>query len=92
MSDAAIAANLTQSREFWSLREHYDRAQQRAGKNINMTSPCPSRIADFVEQTNAAIAQAFPGVRMIVFGHLGDGNLHYNVSPPKGAPKATTLG
>ncbi|NLD68829.1 MAG: hydroxyacid dehydrogenase, partial [Limnobacter sp.] len=41
-----------------------------------------SSIGDFVEQTNAAIEKAFPGIRMVVFGHLGDGNLHYNVSPP----------
>ena len=85
VSDAAIAASIAQSREFWSLREHMTEAQQRAGKNIKHDIAVPvSRIADFVAQTNAAIAKAFPGVRMIVFGHLGDGNLHYNVSPPKG--------
>ena len=84
VSDAAIAANLTQSREFWSLREHMTEAQQRAGKNIKHDIAVPiSRIAEFVEQTNAEIARHYPGVRMIVFGHLGDGNLHYNVSPPK---------
>ena len=85
VSDAAIASNITQSREFWSLREHMTEAQQRAGKNIKHDISVPiSRIADFVEQTNAEITAKFPGVRMIVFGHLGDGNLHYNVSPPKG--------
>ena len=85
VSDAAIASNITQSREFWSLREHMTEAQQRAGKNIKHDISVPiSRIADFVEKTNAEITAKFPGVRMIVFGHLGDGNLHYNVSPPKG--------
>jgi len=85
VSDAAIAANLTQSREFWSLREHMTEAQQRAGKNIKHDISVPiSRIADFVASTNAEFARLYPGVRMIVFGHLGDGNLHYNVSPPKG--------
>ena len=68
VSDAAIAASIAQSREFWSLREHMTEAQQRA-QNINMTSRCRSCAADFVAQTNAAIAKAFPGVRMIVFGH-----------------------
>ncbi len=85
VADAAIALNLAQSREFWSLREHMTEAQQRAGKNIKHDISIPiSRIADFVAQTDAEITQKFPGVRMIVFGHLGDGNLHYNVSPPKG--------
>lgn len=86
VTDAAIAANLTQSREFWSLREHMTEAQQRAGKNIKHDISIPiSRIADFVASTNAELAKAYPGVRMIVFGHLGDGNLHYNVSPQKGS-------
>ena len=86
VTDAAIAANLTQSREFWSLREHMTEAQQRAGKNIKHDISIPiSRIADFVASTNAELAKAYPGVRMIVFGHLGDGNLHYNVSPRKGS-------
>jgi FAD/FMN-containing dehydrogenase len=86
VTDAAIAANLTQSREFWSLREHMTEAQQRAGKNIKHDISIPiSRIADFVASTNAQLENAYPGVRMIVFGHLGDGNLHYNVSPQKGS-------
>lgn len=86
VTDAAIAVNLTQSREFWSLREHMTEAQQRAGKNIKHDISIPiSRIADFVASTNTALANAYPGVRMIVFGHLGDGNLHYNVSPKKGS-------
>ena len=85
VTDAAIATSIAQSREFWSLREHMTEAQQRAGKNIKHDISIPiSRIADFVAQTDAEITQQFPGVRMIVFGHLGDGNLHYNVSPPKG--------
>jgi D-lactate dehydrogenase (cytochrome) len=86
VQDAAIAASLTQSREFWSLREHMTEAQQRAGKNIKHDISVPiSRIADFVASTNAEFEKHYPGVRMIVFGHLGDGNLHYNVSPPRGA-------
>ncbi|HNY47651.1 MAG TPA: FAD-linked oxidase C-terminal domain-containing protein, partial [Casimicrobium sp.] len=85
VTDAAIAANLTQSNEFWALRDHMTEAQQRAGKNIKHDIAVPvSRIADFVASTNAEIEAKFSGIRMIVFGHLGDGNLHYNVSPPKG--------
>ena len=85
VTDAAIASSISQSREFWGLREHMTEAQQRAGKNIKHDISIPiSGIADFVQHTNALLAKAYPGVRMIVFGHLGDGNLHYNVSPIKG--------
>lgn len=83
--DAAVAASLAQSRAFWALRERMSEAQQRAGRNIKHDIAVPiSRIADFVTETNAAIEARFPGARMIVFGHLGDGNLHYNVSPRLG--------
>jgi FAD/FMN-containing dehydrogenase len=47
-----------------------------------------SAIARFVAETNARLAQQLPGVRMVIFGHLGDGNLHYNASPPEGIPDA----
>jgi FAD/FMN-containing dehydrogenase len=83
---------VAQSRKFWSLRENISEAQAAEGKNIKHDISVPiSAIADFVESTNAAIARAFPGVRMVVFGHLGDGNLHYNVSPPPGVPEDTFL-
>jgi FAD/FMN-containing dehydrogenase len=57
------------------------------GKAIKHDISLPiSRIAEFIAQTDAAISAAFPGLRMVVFGHLGDGNLHYNVSPAPGPP------
>ncbi|MFN3629935.1 MAG: FAD-binding oxidoreductase [Casimicrobiaceae bacterium] len=83
--DAAVASSIAQSRAFWALRERMSEAQQRAGRNIKHDIAVPiSRIADFVAETNAALEARFPGVRLIVFGHLGDGNLHYNVSPRLG--------
>ncbi|MGY8525171.1 FAD-binding oxidoreductase [Paracidovorax citrulli] len=83
--DAVVAESVQQSRDFWNLREHIPLAQADEGKNVKHDIAVPiSRIADFIETTDAAIAAAFPGVRMITFGHLGDGNLHYNVSPPVG--------
>ncbi len=85
ISDAAIAQNGTQFREFWSLREHMSEAQSRAGKNIKHDiSVRISEIPKFVASTDLAITNTYPQARMIVFGHLGDGNLHYNVSPHKG--------
>ena len=84
-SDAALAANLAQAAQFWALRERISEAQAAEGKNIKHDISVPiSRIAEFIDTTDSAIAQAHPGIRMIVFGHLGDGNLHYNVSPPPG--------
>ena len=85
IADAVIAQSMAQSKRFWSLRENISEAQAAEGKNIKHDISVPiSSIGDFVESTNAAIAARFPGVRMVVFGHLGDGNLHYNVSPPPG--------
>ena len=85
ITDAAIASSMAQSREFWTLRENISEAQAKEGPNIKHDVALPiSAVADFVEQADAALGAAFPGVRMVNFGHLGDGNLHYNVSPPEG--------
>jgi FAD/FMN-containing dehydrogenase len=84
--DVAIASSLAQSAALWALREHISEAQAREGKNIKHDISVPiSRIGDFIDHTDALLQQQFPGCRMVVFGHLGDGNLHYNVSAPTGA-------
>ena len=90
VSDAAVASSIAQSRAFWALRENIPHAQAIEGRNIKHDIGVPiSSIARYVENTNQALAQAAPGVRMVVFGHLGDGNLHYNVSPaPDADPDA----
>ena len=83
--DAAIAQSETQSRAFWSLREFISEAQAREGPNIKHDVSLPiSRIAEFIAAADAALARAHPGARMVTFGHLGDGNVHYNVSSPEG--------
>jgi FAD/FMN-containing dehydrogenase len=83
IEDATVSQSIAQAKEFWNLREDISEAQASEGKNIKHDIAVPiSKIADFVEQTNAEILAAHPGIRMVVFGHLGDGNLHYNVSPP----------
>ena len=85
ITDAAVAENLQQSNALWHLREAIPMAQAQEGLNIKHDISLPiSRIAAFVAGTDAALAQAFPGVRMVDFGHLGDGNLHYNVQAPEG--------
>jgi FAD/FMN-containing dehydrogenase len=82
VADAAVSASIDQFRRFWALREDISDAQGAEGKNIKHDISLPiSRIPDFIEETDAQILAAHPQTRMIVFGHLGDGNLHYNVSP-----------
>lgn len=83
VTDAAISTNLARFQALWALREDISESQGAEGKTIKHDISLPiSRIADFIESTDAALAAAFPGQRLVVFGHLGDGNLHYNVSPP----------
>jgi len=83
--DAAVAQNETQARAFWKLREFISEAQAHEGPNIKHDVSIPiSRIADFISATDRELARAHAGVRLVTFGHLGDGNLHYNVSAPEG--------
>ncbi|MCI1015662.1 FAD-binding oxidoreductase [Herbaspirillum sp. C7C2] len=92
-NDAVIAASLAQSRALWQLRESISMAQAHEGKNIKHDISVPiSRIADFIATTDVLVQQAAPGCRMVTFGHLGDGNLHYNVSPPVGVADSAFLG
>jgi len=85
IADAVIAQSAAQSRSLWMLRELIPEAQRREGNNIKHDISVPiSSIARFVDETDALLAQHLPGVRMVTFGHLGDGNLHYNVGAPAG--------
>jgi FAD/FMN-containing dehydrogenase len=82
-SDAALSASLAQFRSLWALREDISEAQGAAGPTIKHDIALPiGRIPDFIAHTDSALARLFPGLRLVVFGHLGDGNLHYNLSPP----------
>ncbi|MDQ9170254.1 FAD-binding oxidoreductase [Oxalobacteraceae bacterium R-40] len=83
IEDAVVASSIAQSRALWALREHIPLAQAEEGKNIKHDISVPiSNIANFIRETDDLLQQAFPGCRMVTFGHLGDGNLHYNVSAP----------
>ncbi|CAN5173473.1 FAD-binding oxidoreductase [soil metagenome] len=84
IQDAVVAGSLAQSMGLWSLREHIPLAQAEHGKNIKHDIALPiSRIAEFIYHTDALLQHDFPGCRMVTFGHLGDGNLHYNVAHPE---------
>lgn len=85
IADAAVAQSAMQSDALWRLRESIPEAQARQGLNIKHDIALPiSSIARFIDETDALLAQHIPGVQLITFGHLGDGNLHYNVTPPAG--------
>ena len=87
IADAVVAESLAQSQGLWHLRESIPLAQSQEGPNIKHDIALPvSAIPGFVARTDAALAQAFPGMRLVNFGHLGDGNLHYNVQAPEGTP------
>ncbi|WP_293778063.1 FAD-binding oxidoreductase [uncultured Oxalicibacterium sp.] len=91
-SDAIVATSLTQSAALWQWRERIPPAQKSEGHNIKHDISLPiSRIADFIAATDALIARHYSGARMVTFGHMGDGNLHYNVAAPAGEAPADFL-
>ena len=86
VEDATIAQSEEQAARLWALRENISEAQRREGPNIKHDISVPiSAIPAFIAETGSALTQALPGARLVVFGHLGDGNLHYNVAAPVGA-------
>jgi FAD/FMN-containing dehydrogenase len=84
--DAVVAENIAQARALWHIRESIPLAQAQEGLNIKHDiSIAVSRIPAFVAETDALLEQHFPGARLVNYGHLGDGNLHYNVQAPDSA-------
>ena len=85
VSDAVVAESLAQAHQLWHIRESIPLAQAEEGLNIKHDiSIAVSRIPEFVKTTDALLQQNIAGVRLVNFGHLGDGNLHYNVQAPEG--------
>jgi FAD/FMN-containing dehydrogenase len=92
ISDAAIAESVAQSHTMWHLRGSIPLAQAEEGLNIKHDIALPvSRIPAFCGVAQAALERAVAGVRLVNFGHLGDGNLHYNVQAPVGVDAAVFL-
>jgi FAD/FMN-containing dehydrogenase len=91
--DATIAHSAAQADALWALREHITEAQRLDGPNIKHDISLPvSRIPAFLREAQTRLDAAFPGVRYVVFGHLGDGNLHYNLSAPAGVSPIAFIG
>ena len=85
ITDAVIASNLSQANSFWHMREHITLAQAEEGANLKNDITIPlSSLDSFIQETDHLMRSQYPGVRLINFGHLGDGNLHYNIAPPLG--------
>jgi D-lactate dehydrogenase (cytochrome) len=85
VDDAVIAANLSQRAAFWKLRDEMSGAQKPEGGSIKHDISVPvAAVPAFIEEANAAVVKLIPGSRPVPFGHLGDGNIHYNVSQPIG--------
>jgi FAD/FMN-containing dehydrogenase len=85
VSDAVVAGSLAQAQTLWHCRESISLAQSQEGLNIKHDISLPvSAIPAFCEETGALLQAEIPGVRLVNFGHLGDGNLHYNVQAPEG--------
>jgi FAD/FMN-containing dehydrogenase len=90
--DAAIADSLEQSKAFWRIREMFGEVQRHIGASIKHDVSVPvAAIPAFIEQANAAVTKLIPGTRLLPFGHVGDGNIHYNVTQPEGADKEKFL-
>jgi FAD/FMN-containing dehydrogenase len=85
VTDAVVAESMTQAKALWHIRESIPLAQAEEGLNIKHDiSINVSRIPEFVRVTDALLQKHFPGARLVNYGHLGDGNLHYNVQAPEG--------
>ena len=90
--DATLAQSLDQAAALWKLRESLSEAQKREGGSIKHDIAVPvSEIPRFIEEAGRRLAAAFPQARPVPFGHMGDGNIHYNVSQPVNADKAQFL-
>jgi FAD/FMN-containing dehydrogenase len=92
VTDAAVADSLEQTKAFWRIREMFGEVQRHAGGSIKHDVSVPvASVPAFIAEANAAVTKLIPGARPLPFGHLGDGNIHYNVTQPVDADKAEYL-
>ncbi|OCP00300.1 MULTISPECIES: FAD-binding oxidoreductase [unclassified Ensifer] len=92
IENAVIAANEAQGKALWHMRESMSPAQKPEGGSIKHDVSVPiSSIPAFMQEADAAVMEAIPGARICSFGHMGDGNIHYNISQPVGADKQAFL-
>ncbi|MBB4953808.1 FAD/FMN-containing dehydrogenase [Agrobacterium vitis] len=93
IDDAVVASSIAQQKAIWHMRESMSDAQKPEGGSIKHDVSVPiASIPAFMAEAEAAVLAAMPGARVCAFGHLGDGNIHYNISQPIGADKAEFIG
>ena len=91
--EIVIASNASQREGLWALREGISEAQQPPGLSVKHDVTLPTQtLGDFVEVTGRRLTERLPGVRLVTYGHVGDGNLHYNLSPPAGLTGSKGVG
>ncbi|ABC21247.1 FAD-binding oxidoreductase [Rhodospirillum rubrum] len=92
ISDAVLAGSLEQQAALWRLREGLSEAQKFEGASIKHDVSVPiSRVVEFITEASAAVERALPGIRPCPFGHIGDGNIHFNLTQPPGMDRAAFL-
>jgi FAD/FMN-containing dehydrogenase len=92
IQDAAIAESDAQRAAIWKLREEHSEAQKREGASVKNDVSVPvSKVPAFIRQATAACEALLPGVRVVPFGHMGDGNIHFNLEQPVGSDAAWFL-
>ena len=92
VTDAALAQSDAQRHDFWTARELISESQKPEGGSIKHDVAVPvSKVPQFLVEADAAVSRLVPGARFVSFGHLGDGNIHYNISQPVGMDKARFL-
>lgn len=85
VQDAAIAESVAQARAIWKIRESVPEAERHHGRALKHDVSVPvSRVAEFIARGSELVGRVAPGADIIAFGHVGDGNIHYNVTPPPG--------
>jgi len=85
--DAVVASSQTQAAQLWSMREEIPEGNRKEGPWVRHDVSVPvSRIPELIERGSRALEAHFPGVRIVAFGHIGDGNIHFNATAPEGAP------
>ena len=86
ITDAVVAKNKSKADALWSIRHAISESQKMEGASLKHDISVPvGSVGDFIRAADDAVAKRLPGVRIVAFGHVGDGNVHYNLSQPKGS-------
>ena len=92
IAEFGVSSDKSHAERWWKLRRNISEAQKREGISIKHDVSVPvSLVAEFIERADAALRKAFPGIRIVAFGHMGDGNIHYNISMPDATQNPTFI-